>query len=177
MWCKSSLRGRYEPRIQGGDFFCESGPKFTWLNASFAMKRQAVRLRPGPPINFRLKTLNFIIKYIFYSVSSFHFKVYIWAALWHNSTTRSDRWNSYAVVGSRVVASYGVIRWLPMNSQRFAGFLCSPQQYKADNGCPGCSCRGRTHLAAILVGKEPKSCDPAVSEWSNPSRFYRDSSS
>ncbi len=26
----------------------ELGPKFTWLNASFAMKRQAVRLRPGP---------------------------------------------------------------------------------------------------------------------------------
>ena len=26
----------------------DAGPKFTWLNASFAMMRQAVRLRPGP---------------------------------------------------------------------------------------------------------------------------------
>ncbi len=26
-------------------------------------------------------------------------------------------------------------------------------------------------MAAILVGEEPYSCDPAVSEWGNPSRF------
>ena len=37
----------------------DPGPKFTWLNASFAMKRQAVRLRPGPQNNFKLKTLKF----------------------------------------------------------------------------------------------------------------------
>ena len=40
--------------------------------------------------------------------------------------------------------------------------------HKANNGCLGLFCRGRTHEAAILVGKELLSCDPAVSEWGNP---------
>ena len=43
-------RGVY-PEIRG----IVRGPKFTWLNASFAMKRQAVRLRPGPQNNFEDK--------------------------------------------------------------------------------------------------------------------------
>ena len=28
-------------------------------------------------------------------------------------------------------------------------------------------------MAAIFVGEEPKSCDPAVSEWGNPLRFAK----
>ena len=42
---------------------------------------------------------------------------------------------------------------------------------KADNGCLGHVCRGRTHKAAIFVGEEPYSSDPAVSEWRNPPAF------
>ncbi len=45
--------------------------------------------------------------------------------------------------------------------------LCSLQRYKADNGCLGYSCRGRTYRAAIRVGEEPYSTDPAISESSN----------
>ena len=29
-------------------------------------------------------------------------------------------------------------------------------------------CRRRTYKAAKVVGEEPQSCDPAVSEWGNP---------
>ncbi len=36
------------------------------------------------------------------------------------------------------------------------------------NGCLGDIDRGRTHTAAIRVGEEPQSFDPAVSEWGNP---------
>ncbi len=43
--------------------------------------------------------------------------------------------------------------------------------HNADNGCLGIQSRGRTHIAAILVGEVLRTCDPAVSEWSNPSRF------
>ena len=34
------------------------GPKFTWLNTSFALKRQAVRVRPGPPMEFDFREAN-----------------------------------------------------------------------------------------------------------------------
>lgn len=44
----------------------------------------------------------------------------------------------------------------------------------ANNGCLGDFGRGRTQTAAILVGEVPSTSDPAVSEWSNPSRFNRD---
>ena len=37
-----------------------------------------------------------------------------------------------------------------------------------DNECLGDFGRGRTHMAAILVGEVPQTFDPAVSEWSNP---------
>ena len=41
----------------------------------------------------------------------------------------------------------------------------------ADSECLGASCRRRTHMVAIFVGEEPRSFDPAVSEWGNPTNF------
>ncbi len=41
--------------------------------------------------------------------------------------------------------------------------------YKADSGCLGNGCRRRTYMTTIVVGELPRSCDPAVSEWGNPS--------
>ena len=40
--------------------------------------------------------------------------------------------------------------------------------HNANNECLGDIDRGRTHIAAILVGEVLQTCDPAVSEWSNP---------
>ena len=40
---------------------------------------------------------------------------------------------------------------------------------KACGGCLGAWCRRRTWLAAISVGELLASCDPAISEWGNPS--------
>jgi len=54
--------------------------------------------------------------------------------------------------------------------RRFS-ILCSPQHTKADNGCLGRFCRGRTYMAAIRAGEEPYSRDPAISEWSNPAVY------
>ncbi len=42
--------------------------------------------------------------------------------------------------------------------------------YKASGGCLGATGRGRTHMAAILVGEVPKTDYPTVSEWGNPIR-------
>lgn len=39
---------------------------------------------------------------------------------------------------------------------------------KAYNGCLGVLCLRRTYKAAKVVGEEPQSFDPAVSEWGNP---------
>ncbi len=44
-------------------------------------------------------------------------------------------------------------------------------EHNADSGCLGASCRRRTYMVAIIAGKEPRSRDPAVSEWRNPASF------